>query len=279
VDLLDWAGDANVAVVPYGGGSSVVGGVEYRGGGHAGVLSLDLSKLDKVIEVDATSRAARVQTGVFGPALETQLKPYGLTLRHFPQSFEFSTLGGWLATRAGGHYATLHTHIDDLVESLRVVTPVGVSESWRLPGSGAGPSPDRLFLGSEGALGVITEAWVRLQDRPVHKSATTVLFDDFADAMAATRAVAQSGLYPSNCRLLDAGEAQLSGTANGANVLLLGFESTAPVDDLLRQAVDLATAHGGRTDRSRRRADLGPQRRGSPVRVAQSPFTRTIVKT
>ncbi len=247
VDLLDWAGDANVAVVPYGGGSSVVGGVEYRGGGHAGVLSLDLSKLDKVIEVDATSRAARVQTGVFGPALEAQLKPYGLTLRHFPQSFEFSTLGGWLATRAAGHYATLHTHIDDLVESLRVITPVGISESWRLPGSGAGPSPDRLFLGSEGALGVITEAWIRLQDRPTHKSAATVLFDDFADAIAATRAVAQSGLYPSNCRLLDAGEAQLSGTANGTNVLLLGFESTTPVDDLLKQAVDLATAHGGRT--------------------------------
>ena len=82
--------------------------------------------------------------------LEDQLRPHGLTLRHFPQSFEFSTLGGWLATRAGGHYATLHTHIDDLVESMRVVTPVGVSESWRLPGSGAGPSPDRLFLGSRG---------------------------------------------------------------------------------------------------------------------------------
>ncbi|MET0234082.1 MAG: FAD-binding oxidoreductase [Kibdelosporangium sp.] len=247
VHLLDWAGDANVAVVPYGGGSSVVGGVEYRGGDHAGVVSLDLSKLDKVIEIDATSRAARVQAGVFGPALEARLKPHGLTLRHFPQSFEFSTLGGWLATRAGGHYATLYTHIDDLVESMRVVTPVGVSESWRLPGSGAGPSPDRLFLGSEGALGVITEAWVRLQDRPTHKAATAILFDDFADAVNATRAVAQSGLHPSNCRLLDSGEAQMSGAAaHGATVLLLGFESMSPVDALLDQAVSLAVAHGGR---------------------------------
>ncbi|MBP2326884.1 alkyldihydroxyacetonephosphate synthase [Kibdelosporangium banguiense] len=246
VRLLDWAGDAHVAVVPYGGGSSVVGGVEYRGGDHTGVLSLDLSKLDSVIEVDPVSRAARVQAGVFGPALEDQLKPYGLTLRHFPQSFEFSTLGGWLATRAGGHYATLYTHIDDLVESLRVITPVGVSESWRLPGSGAGPSPDRLFLGSEGALGVITEAWVRLQNRPTHKASTAILFSDFADAVAATKAVAQSGLHPSNCRLLDAGEAQLSGAGDGANVLLLGFEGTAPVSALLEQAAELALAHRGR---------------------------------
>ena len=95
-----------------------------------------------------------------------RLKPHGLTLRHFPQSFEFSTLGGWIATRSGGHFATLYTHIDDFVESLRVVTPAGVLESRRLPGSGAGPSPDRLMIGSEGALGVITEAWMRLQDRP-----------------------------------------------------------------------------------------------------------------
>src|SRR5207253_1045333 len=83
------------------------------------------------------------------------------TLRHFPQSFEFSTLGGWIATRSGGHYATLHTHIDDFVESIRAVTPRGAWESRRLPGSGAGPSPDRMLLGSEGTLGVITEAWMR----------------------------------------------------------------------------------------------------------------------
>ena len=104
---------ADVAVIPYGGGSSVVGGVEYRGeGDHAGVLSLDLSAMDRVLEVDATSRAARIQAGALGPALEDQLRDRdGLTLRHFPQSFEFSTLGGWLATRAGGHYATLlHAH-------------------------------------------------------------------------------------------------------------------------------------------------------------------------
>ena len=104
----------------------------------------------RVLEIDRTSRAARIQAGISARRSRTQLRPHGLTLRHFPQSFEFSTLGGWIATRSGGHYATLYTHIDDFVESLRVVTPTGVVESRRLPGSGAGPSPDRLFLGSEG---------------------------------------------------------------------------------------------------------------------------------
>jgi len=247
VDLLDWAGGAGVAVVPYGGGSSVVGGVEYRGGGHAAVLSLDTSALGQVLEVDPTSRAARIQAGTYGPALEDTLRPHGLTLRHFPQSFEFSTLGGWLATRAGGHYATLYTHIDDLVESMRVVTPVGVNESWRLPASGAGPSPDRLFLGSEGILGVITEAWVRLQDRPRYRASTAVLFRDFADAAAAVRAVAQSGLHPANCRLLDPGEALLAGAATGGeSVLVLGAESAVlPAEAQLAEAVELAVAHRG----------------------------------
>src|SRR5262249_14949927 len=156
---------------------SVVGGVEaiLDGGtaldpGYRGVLSLDLRRLDRVLEVDPVSRAARIQAGATGPRLEAQLAPHGLTLRHFPQSFEFSTLGGWIATRAAGHFATLYTHIDDLVESVRMVTPRGVWQSRRLPGSGAGPSPDRLVLGSEGILGVITEAWMRVQPRPRWRS-------------------------------------------------------------------------------------------------------------
>ncbi|MEU2433155.1 FAD-binding oxidoreductase [Streptomyces sp. NPDC007861] len=247
VDILDWAAGADAAVVPYGAGSSVVGGVEYRAGRHNAVVSLDLSGLDRVLETDRVSRAARIQAGALGPALEAQLRPHGLTLRHFPQSFEFSTLGGWLATRAGGHYATLHTHIDDLVESLRVVTPVGVSQSMRLPGSGAGPSPDRLFLGSEGTLGVITEAWMRLQDRPRHKASATVRFDDFRTATDAVRAIAQSGLNPANCRLLDPGEAAVSGVAHdGTSILVLGVESAhTPVDDRLAELVALARDHGG----------------------------------
>src|SRR5260370_1168533 len=153
-------------------------------------ISLDLRHLNRVLEVDRTSRAARIEAGVFGPALEAQLKPHALTLRHFPQSFEYSTLGGWIATRSGGHFATLYTHIDDLVENLRIVTPRGLIETRRLPGSGAGPSPDRLFIGSEGILGVITEAWMRLQNRPRFRAGGAVQFADFFSAPPPARPLA-----------------------------------------------------------------------------------------
>ncbi len=251
VAVLDWASDARAAVVPYGGGSSVVGGVEYRGDGPA--VSLDLTALDRVIEIDHISQAARIQAGAFGPALENQLREHDLTLRHFPQSFEFSTLGGWLATRAGGHFATVETHIDDLTESIRAVTPSGVSESFRLPGSGAGPSPDRMLLGSEGALGVITEAWMRVRPRPDQRASASVRFDDVHRALDATRAIAQSGLRPSNCRLLDPGEAAYSGAGDGSHsVLVLAFEAHGvPVADRLEHALELTAGHGGEWDEPR----------------------------
>ena len=249
VALLDWCASAGVATIPFGGGSSVVGGVEADvGDDWAGVVTLDLTAMDRVVEIDRVSRAARIQAGALGPVLEGQLRPHGLTLRHYPQSFEFSTLGGWLATRAGGHFATVYTHIDDLCESMRVVTPSGVAESRRLPGSGAGPSPDRLFLGSEGTLGVITEAWMRLQDRPRWKTSAGVEFADFGTGAAAVRALAQSGLFPVNCRLLDAGEAMLSATLSpGAGALLvLGFESADhPVGAAMDRALELCRDHGG----------------------------------
>ncbi|MEI2701169.1 MAG: FAD-binding oxidoreductase [Baekduia sp.] len=248
--VLDWAAGAGVAVVPYGGGSSVAGGVEFGGDGYEGVLSLDMTAMSRVLEIDRVSRAARIEAGALGPVLEDQLRPQGYTLRHFPQSFEFSTLGGWLATRAGGHYATLHTHIDDLVESIRALTPVGVSESWRLPGSGAGPSPDRMLLGSEGTLGVITEAWMRIQERPGHKSSASVTFAGpraATGAFGAVREIAQSGLNPANCRLLDPGEAALSGAAqNGEWVLVLGAESAHhPVGETVDALLAIAREHGG----------------------------------
>src|SRR2546425_1613703 len=247
VDLLSWCVEANVAAIPYGGGSSVVGGVECDvGDAYAGVVSIDLGALDRVLEVDRTSRAARIQAGAYGPALEDQLREHGYTLRHFPQSFEFSTLGGWLATRSGGHYATLYTHIDDFVESMRVVTPTGTMESRRLPGSGAGPSPDRLMLGSEGTLGVITEAWMRVQDRPQFKASASVRFANFTDGVAAARAVSQTGLFPSNCRLLDAGESSNAGVTDGSSLLLVGFESADhPVDAWMARALECCADHGG----------------------------------
>ena len=249
--LLDWCSDAQLAAIPYGAGSSVCGGVEARlDDSYRGVVSIDLGRLDQVLEIDHTSRAARIQAGVLGPALEDQLRPHGLTLRHFPQSFEFSTLGGWIVTRSGGHYASLYTHIDDFVESIRAITPTGTVESRRLPGSGAGPSPDRLWIGSEGALGIVTEAWMRLQDRPRFRASTSVLFPGiggFLRGAQAVRALSQSGLYPTNCRLLDAGEARISGAGDGsAAILVLGFESADhPLDTWLSRALELVRDVGG----------------------------------
>lgn len=247
VAILDWCADAGVACVPYGGGSSVVAGVECDlAGEYPGVVSLDLTALDRVLDIDRASRAARIEAGALGPVLEGQLRPHGLTLRHFPQSFEFSTLGGWLATRSGGHYATVYTHIDDLTESMRVVTPRGVVESRRLPGSGAGPSPDRMFLGSEGTLGVITEAWMRVQDRPRWKSSASARFASFEAAVDACRAISQAALFPTNCRLLDSGEASNAGVSDGSAVLLLGFESADhPVDAWMGRTLELVGDHGG----------------------------------
>lgn len=259
VRVLEWCDRDRLAVVPYGGGSSVCGGVEARlSGAHQGAVSLDLSGLDQLLELDPVSRAAHIQGGIMGPALEACLRPHGLTLRHYPQSFEFSSLGGWIATRAGGHFATLYTHIDDFVESLRVVTPSGTIESRRLPGSGAGPSSDRLFIGSEGALGVITSAWMRVQQRPRFRAQATVGFqgdgDDgntrsFLQGARALRAVVQAGLFPANCRLLDPMEAllnQASGSGGGESLLLLGFESADhPLHARMQRAVELARDHGG----------------------------------
>jgi alkyldihydroxyacetonephosphate synthase len=244
--VLDWCADAGAAAIPFGGGTSVVAGVEPDVPQDA-VVTIDLKRLDRVLEVDPVSRAARIQAGATGPGLEEQLREHGLTLRHFPQSFEYSTLGGWVATRAGGHFATLETHIDDLVESVRAITPAGEWESRRLPGSGAGPSPDRMLIGSEGILGVITEAWVRVRERPRFKASAGVRFESFEAGARAARALAQSGLHPSNCRLLDPGEAAFTGAAtDGRALLVLGFESADhPLGAWMDRAVELCRDHGG----------------------------------
>ena len=244
--LLDWCSGHGYAAIPYGGGSSVVGGVEPPEG-YDGIVSIDLGRLDRVLELDDVSRAARIQAGVYGPALEEQLRPHGYTLRHFPQSFEFSTLGGWIATRSGGHYATNQTHIDDFVESVRMVTPQGIWESRRLPGSGAGPSPDRLVLGSEGALGIITEAWMRIQARPRFRASAAVSFPSFEAGGEAVRQIVQTKLWPANCRLLDPSEAEDALGSDGTQaILVLGFESAElPQGEQMRQVIAIARDCGG----------------------------------
>jgi alkyldihydroxyacetonephosphate synthase len=245
--VLDWCAESGVAAIPFGGGTSVVGGVEADvDERYAGTVAIDLRRLDRVLDVDTASRAARIQAGATGPVLEEGLRAHGLSLRFYPQSFEASTLGGWIATRAGGHFATLHTHIDDLVESVRAITPAGDWESRRLPASGAGPSPDRLLLGSEGTLGVVTEAWLRVQARPRWRASANLRFPGFAAGAEAVRALAQSGLWPSNCRLLDPGEARVTGAAAEGALLVLGFESADhQLDAWLDRALECCGDHGG----------------------------------
>ena len=244
--VLDWCSAQGHATIPYGGGSSVVDGVTPPEG-YDGIVTVDMDQFDRVIEIDATSRAARIQAGVYGPALEDQLRPHGFTLRHFPQSFTMSTLGGWIATRSGGHYATNQTHIDDFVESTRMLTPAGWWESRRLPGSGAGPNPDRLVLGSEGILGIITEAWMRIQARPVFRATAGVTFPSWEAAYEGTRQIAQAKLWPANLRLLDPVLAQDAAGLDGAHALLIiGFESAeVPQNWAIREAVALARDAGG----------------------------------
>ena len=274
VAVLDWCGEAGVAVIPYSGGTSVVGGVEPRlDQSWPGVVSLDVSALSGVAEVDATSRAARVGAGTTGPALEEQLKHHGLTARFYPQSFERSTVGGWIATRAAGHFATRLTHIDDLVESIRAVTPTGLWESRRLPGSGAGPSPDRMLLGSEGSLGVITEAWLRVQPRPTTRWAATLGAVTFAEGAGAVRALLHDGLLPATCRLIDGQESGVSGTlATGQAALVLGFESYgAPIAEQSAHALELCRDAGLDVLESGERGGAGEAWRSSFVRA---PYAR-----
>jgi alkyldihydroxyacetonephosphate synthase len=158
-----------------------------------------------------------------------------------------STLGGWIATRSGGHYATLFTHIDDFVESVRAITPQGPYETRRVPGSGAGPDPARLLIGSEGTLGIITAAWMRLQDRPRFRASAPFEFERFDDAWGAARAIAQSGLWPANCRLLDQREALFSSAGDGMrSLLIVTFESADhELDAWFSRVVEIcASFHG-----------------------------------
>jgi alkyldihydroxyacetonephosphate synthase len=273
--VLDWCADHTVAVVPYGGGTSVVGGIEPAiGDGWRGVASLDLGRLAGVVEVDPVSRAARVLAGTPGPRLEDELRPHGLTARFFPQSFERSTVGGWVATRAAGHFSTRLTHIDDLVESVRAITPAGVWESRRLPGSGAGPSPDRMLLGSEGTLGVVTETWLRVQPRPAQRWAAMLAAPSFAVGAGAVRALLHDGLLPAACRLIDAAEAATTGTlGSGETALVLGLESIgrAPIDGDAARALEICADHGLRTVEAGVRGGAGDAWRSSFVRA---PYAR-----
>jgi len=201
---------AGVAVIPFGGGTSVVGGVEALRGTHSAAISLDLSRLDSLIDLDPVSLTARVEPGVFGPELERLLGMHGVTLGHFPQSFEFSTVGGWVATRSAGQASTGYGRIDELVEAVRCETPSGELATLDVPATAAGPSLRELVVGSEGVLGVITEATLRVRPLPRARHYEAWSFRSFEAGAEAYRALEQTGASPDVARLSDESETRLS---------------------------------------------------------------------
>jgi alkyldihydroxyacetonephosphate synthase len=208
--LLAACAEARVAVVPFGGGTSVVGGVDAVADGFPALISLDLRRLDRLVAVDRTSLTATFEGGLFGPAAERLLAAEGVTLGHFPQSFEFSTVGGWVATRSAGQASTGHGRIDELVEGLRLVAPGGEVARRAVPATAAGPDVRQLVIGSEGALGVICEATLRVRQLPSSRRYEGWSFRSFAEGCEALRVMEQADASPDVVRLSDEHETRLS---------------------------------------------------------------------
>ncbi|HEX5146684.1 MAG TPA: FAD-binding oxidoreductase [Conexibacter sp.] len=208
--VLRGCAELEVAVVPFGGGTSVVGGVDPQRGRFGAVVSLDLARMDRLLAVDPVSLTATVQPGMTGPALEEALAAHELTLGHFPQSFEFSTVGGWVATRSAGQASTGYGRIDALVVALRVATPSGEIATRPLPASAAGPQLRELLVGSEGTLGVIVEATLRVRARPSVRRYEGFSLPRLTAGADAFRALAQAGAAADVMRLSDPVETRVS---------------------------------------------------------------------
>lgn len=206
--LLALATNHRLAVIPFGGGTSVVGGVEPMG--ERPVITVSLARLNRVLAVDTLSQTVTAEAGILGPDLEQALNGQGFTLGHFPQSFQFSTLGGWVATRGAGHASTKYGKIEKLVVSMRMVTPSGVIETRTTPANASGPGLLQLLVGSEGAYGIITSATLRLSPLPQATAEGAFLFNSFAEGVTAVRAIMQQGLTPSLVRLADETETRTS---------------------------------------------------------------------
>jgi alkyldihydroxyacetonephosphate synthase len=209
--ILRTAAELAVAVVPYGGGTSVVGGVEATvGAEQRGAIALDTTRLDRLLDFDPVSRTATFQAGIDGPALEKALDERGFTLGHFPQSFEHSTLGGWIAARSSGQQSDGYGSIDDLLVAVRLVTPEGEIRTSNLPRTATGPDVREIVLGSEGVLGVVVEATLRIRPKPVVRDFRGVLFKRFEDGAAAVRDAAVERVPLTMMRLSDATETEVS---------------------------------------------------------------------
>ncbi len=194
---------AGIAVVPFGGGTSVVGGVEPVRDGFDSVIALDLARMDEVAGVDERSLTAQLGPGLRGPQAEAALGSIGFTLGHFPQSFEFATVGGWVATRSAGQASTGYGKIEEMVVGVRCVTPAGRFDFKPLPASAAGPQLREFVVGSEGVLGVITSATLKLRPRPPERRFEAWMFRSFPEGAEAFRALEQDGVAPDVTRLSD----------------------------------------------------------------------------
>lgn len=208
--ILQAAMRFDAVVIPFGGGSSISGSLEAPSTETRPVISLDLERLNQVLDIDASSRLARVQAGVFGPDLEDQLKARGYTFGHFPDSFTHSTLGGWIATRSSGMQSDRYGDIADMTKGLRVVTPSGTLVTRPIPATSNGPSIREMVLGSEGRLGIITEATVHVRRIPEKRVILGYLFPNFAVALAAMQEIAAGEYSVSVTRVSDANETQFS---------------------------------------------------------------------
>ncbi len=225
--ILAEAAERGVAVIPFGGGTSVVGGLEPVGEGPA--ITLDLRRMDQVLHLDHVAHTATVQAGILGPALEARLKAEGFTLGHFPQSFEYSSLGGWIATRSAGQNSTLYGKIEEMVQSVQLLFPGGNISTPPVPAAAAGPDLAQLITGSEGVLGVITQATVRVAPLPAVSDYRGYLFASFEVGVAAAREVMQAELRPAILRLSDEAETEVNIAMQGgpegvhAGLLIVGF--------------------------------------------------------
>ena len=224
---LEAALRADAVVIAFGGGSSISGSLEAPAAEARPVISVDLERLDRVLEIDSASRLARVQAGVFGPHLEEQLSALGYTFGHFPDSFTHSTLGGWIATRSSGMQSDRYGDIADMVKGLRVVTPSGMLVTRPVPATSTGPSVRQMVLGSEGRLGIITEATVQVRRIPPQRTILGYLFPTFADGLAAMQDLAASEYSVSVTRVSDAHETQFSFAMRVEPTLLDKLQSAA----------------------------------------------------
>jgi alkyldihydroxyacetonephosphate synthase len=204
--VMALAAERGIAVIPYGGGTSVVGGVSAARGAFHSAVTLDLSAIDRLIEVDPVSATATVEAGITGPELEKALQAKGFTLGHYPESFEFSTLGGWIAHRGAGQGSNRYGRAQDWLVGVKLATPRGLLVTGDSPASAAGPQLKDLVLGSEGIFGIVTEATVRIRAMPAACDYRGYLFRDFESGMAAIRSAIQEGVTATMLRLSDAEE-------------------------------------------------------------------------